>query len=46
LFIDNIQLFLQENGVLIQISVSIVPGTTVEQLIIFFNQETRRASYV
>jgi phage baseplate assembly protein W len=46
LYIDNIQLFPQDNGIMIQISASIVPGTTAEQLNIFFNQETRRASYV
>ena len=36
----------QENGVLIELQVQIVPGTTAEQLSIFFNQSTRQAGFV
>lgn len=44
--IDTIEVFPQENGLLIQVSLFFVPGTTAEQLSIFFNQQTRNASYV
>lgn len=44
--ISNIQLFPQENGVLIQVEITIVPSTTAQQLSIFFDQQTRRASYI
>lgn len=44
--VTNVQLFPQENGMLIQVEVIIVPGTTAEQLSVFFDQQTRRASYI
>jgi len=40
------QIFPQENGILIQVQLAIVPSTTAQQLSIFFNQQQRRASYV
>ena len=40
------QVFPQENGILIQVQLAIVPSTTAQQLSIFFNQQQRRASYV
>ena len=40
------QVFPQENGILIQVQLAIVPNTTAQQLSIFFNQQQRRASYV
>ena len=46
IFVSGIEMFPQDNGILIQISVTIVPGTTAQQLNIFFDQETRSASYV
>jgi hypothetical protein len=44
--ISQIQVFPQENGVLIQVELAIIPSTDAERLSIFFNQQTRRASYV
>ena len=44
--IFDTQVFPQENGLLIQIQLAIVPSTDVEQLSIFFDQQQRRASYV
>jgi phage baseplate assembly protein W len=44
--ISDTQVFPQENGMLIQVQLVIVPGTTAQQLSIFFNQQQRRASYV
>ena len=44
--IFDTQIFPQENGILIQVQLAIVPSTTAQQLSIFFNQQQRRASYV
>ena len=44
--ISEIQLFSQLNGILIQVEIMIVPSTTSEQLSIFFNQQSRTASYI
>jgi phage baseplate assembly protein W len=46
IYISDANYYPQENGALIELQIQIVPSTTVEQLNIFFNQETRRASYV
>jgi len=46
LYINDIELFPQTNGILIQIEISVVPSTDAERLAIFFDQESRRASYV
>ena len=46
LYINSIELFPQENGILIQIELTIVPSTDAERLSIFFDQEQRRASYI
>jgi phage baseplate assembly protein W len=46
LYISQVEVFPQENGMLIQIALTMVPGATAELLSIFFNQQTRRASYV
>lgn len=40
------EVFPQENGLLIQIELTLVPSTDAERLRIFFDQETRTASYV
>ena len=44
--ISQIQIFPQENGVLVQVELAVIPSTDAERLSIFFNQQTRRASYV
>ena len=46
LYIQSIQLFPQQNGILVQIDLSLVPSTDAERLSIFFDEQTRRASYV
>jgi phage baseplate assembly protein W len=46
LFVDSIELFPQQNGILIQLEISVVPSTDAERLSIFFDQTQRRASYV
>lgn len=44
--ISDIQIFPQENGMLIQLELLIVPSTDAERLSIFFDQQTRTASYI
>ena len=45
-YISGLQLFPQENGILIQLGLAVVPSTTAQQLSIFFDQQTRAATYV
>lgn len=44
--ISQVEIFPQENGILIQIELLLVPSTEPERLSIFFDQNTRNASYV
>lgn len=44
--ISGVEIFPQLNGILIQVQIQFVPSTTVERLSLFFDQETRRASYI
>jgi phage baseplate assembly protein W len=44
--ISEVDIFPQENGILIQLLLTIVPSTDAERLSIFFDQQTRRASYI
>jgi phage baseplate assembly protein W len=46
IFLNDVQLFPQENGLLIQLEVTVVPTTDAERLSIFFDQQQRRASYI
>jgi phage baseplate assembly protein W len=45
-YISGIQLFPQENGLLVQLGLAVVPNTNAQLLSIFFNQQQRVASYV
>ena len=45
-YISGIQIFPQQNGILIQLGLAVVPSTTAQQLSIFFNQQQRTATYV
>ena len=46
LYIESIVTYPQENGVLIEIALSVVPSTDAERLAIFFDQEQRTATYI
>lgn len=46
IFINSVQSFPQDNGILIQIELQIVPSTDAERLSIFFDLEQRNATYV
>lgn len=45
-YISGIQIFPQENGILLQLGVAVVPSTAAQQLSIFFDQQQRSATYV
>jgi phage baseplate assembly protein W len=45
-FLADAQVYPQDNGVLIELLVQVVPSTTAERLSIFFDQESRRASFI
>ena len=45
-FISDIQVFPQDNGMLIQLELTINPTTDAERLSIFFDITSRRASYI
>ena len=46
IYISDATAYPQDNGMLIEIQVQVVPSTTAERLALFFDQETRRATYV
>lgn len=46
IFISGIQMFPQENGLLVQVGLAVVPSTNAQLLSIFFNQQQRSATYV
>lgn len=45
-FVNAVELFPQQNGILIQIEITVVPSTSAERLSIFFDQTQRRASFI
>ena len=46
IYISDTQVFPQDNGILIQIALTVVPSTEAERLSIFFDLQQRSASYV
>ncbi len=46
IYISQVEVFPQQNGILIQLQIQVVGSTTAERLAIFFNQLTRVASFV
>ena len=45
-FISGIQVFPQQNGMLIQLGIAVVPSTQAQLLSVFFDQQQRTATYV
>ena len=45
-FVNSVELFPQQNGILIQLEITVVPSTSAERLSIFFDQTQRRASFI
>lgn len=46
IYISDIQTYPQENGILIELQLQVVPSTDAERLSIFFDLQQRNASYV
>jgi phage baseplate assembly protein W len=46
IYVSDVQVYAQVNGILIEVQVQVVPSNTAERLAIFFDQETRRASFI
>ena len=46
IYINDVQVFPQENGMLLQIELTVVPITNAEILSIFFDQQQRNATYI
>ena len=46
IYASNIEVYTQENGILVELQVDTVGSTTAERLAVFFDQELRRASFV
>jgi phage baseplate assembly protein W len=46
IYISDVQTYPQENGILIEIQITVVPTQNAEILSIFFDQQQRVASYV
>ena len=46
IYISDIQAYPQQNGILIELQLQIVASTDAERLSVFFDLETRAASYV
>jgi phage baseplate assembly protein W len=46
IFLQDAVFYARDQGLLIELSVSVVPSSNAERLSIFFNQEQRRASFV
>lgn len=44
--IVSVNVFPQQNGLLLEVELQILPSTDAERLSIFFDQQNRRASYV
>jgi phage baseplate assembly protein W len=46
IFIQDVQIYPQDNGIRIDMFVQVVGSSTAERLALFFDQTTRRASYI
>jgi phage baseplate assembly protein W len=46
IYIQSAELFPQENGILIQLQLTLVPGQTAEFLSIYLDQQTQSATYI
>lgn len=46
LYLSDATVYPQQNGILLEIEIQLVPSTDAERLAIFFDQESRRASFI
>ena len=46
IFVSDLQCYPQENGLLIELQIQVIPSKNAQRLAIFFDQQQRTASYV
>lgn len=46
IYVSDLQCYPQENGLLVELQIQVVPSSNAQQLSIFFDQQQRTASYV
>ena len=46
IYVSDAQVYPQDNGMLIEVLIQVVSSSTAERLSIFFDQESRRASFI
>jgi len=46
IFVNQVDVYPQENGILLEVQITVVPTTDAKILSIFFDQQQRNASYV
>lgn len=46
IYLQTLSVYARDNGILIELSLSVVPSQNAERLAVFFDQEQRRASFV
>lgn len=46
LYVQDVQIYPQNNGIRIEVFLQVVGSSTAERLALFFDQTTRRASYI
>lgn len=46
IYLTDLKVYPEENGILVELEIQTVQGTNAERLAVFFDQETRRASFV
>jgi len=46
IYVTSANVYPQDNGLLIEVELQVVASSTAERLAIFFDQETRRASFI
>lgn len=46
IYLNSVNMFPQQNGILLELDLIVVPSTSAQRLSIFFDQQQRNASYV
>ena len=46
IYLNDVQVYPQENGVLIELEIQLVAGADAQLLSVFFDQQQRRATFV
>jgi phage baseplate assembly protein W len=46
IYVSDLQCYPQENGLLVELQIQVIPSKNAERLSIFFDQQQRNASYV